>query len=388
MQAMDMRTANQALDISEAELRRTLPKHAVLRVELRQRLQRLRTGDALPTIASLRAEYGVSLATVDRALRELRQEGVIEVRHGSGIYATGRSHVMNVGLYFSFDLLAPQIGVFPRLLLQGLHEQAGNLAGLQLRHYLSVGDGSPWNARADTLAGDVRRHLVDGIIMVALYGGEFADLPVPVVALGALPQATHRVDLDYAAMVRQAVGVLRRRGCRRLAYLGHNPAELPDPDHFAYGEALRSRGVAAVFRREAAKCQVVTHPEWLCGSGVSGLPDVVKQGHDSFCALWTARRDRPDGIVSVDDYLTAGALAAMRELGVAPGRDVHLVSHANTGSDLLAGEPVTRIEFEAASVARALLTAVTSLITGHPRVPKTILVPPHDIVACACAKDP
>lgn len=371
-----MADALNSVTLTDAEVRRSLPKHARLKAAVRQRLERLPAGGALPTIAALRAEYDVSLATVDRALRELRQEGLIEVRHGSGIYATGRQRLQQVAVYVSFDLLAPQIGLFPRLLLKGLHDVAQTRPGTQLRHYLSVGANSPWHERADTLAQDVRRHLVDGIIMVALYGGEFADLPVPVVALGALPGATYRVDLDYAALVRAAVTELQRRGCRRLGFIGANPAKLPPRGHFSYDAASCSRRTLAAFRDAVAAAGLKTRELWQCGSGVAGLPAVVQDGHDALVSLWQARTEKPDGIVSIDDYATTGALGAMRELGIVPGRDVVVASHANQGSDLLANQPVVRIEFDPAQVAGALLQSITELIAGRPRVTKTRLVPP------------
>lgn len=50
----------------------------------------LQRGDALPGIRSLAEELVVSHNTVAKAYSELEHEGVLELRHGSGAYITGK----------------------------------------------------------------------------------------------------------------------------------------------------------------------------------------------------------------------------------------------------------------------------------------------------------
>ncbi|MEU5863590.1 winged helix-turn-helix domain-containing protein [Nonomuraea sp. NPDC047529] len=56
----------------------------VLRQKIRDRA--LAPGDKLPSLHRLAAEYGVSVATVEDALAELRGEGLIESRKGVGSF--------------------------------------------------------------------------------------------------------------------------------------------------------------------------------------------------------------------------------------------------------------------------------------------------------------
>jgi len=51
----------------------------------------LRTGDQLPGIRTLAEEIVVSHTTVAKAYSELEDEGLIEIRHGSGAYIAARS---------------------------------------------------------------------------------------------------------------------------------------------------------------------------------------------------------------------------------------------------------------------------------------------------------
>lgn len=54
-----------------------ITKHFQIARELRQRIELLGPGNPLPTHQELRQEYGASQATVDRALKRLRREGLI-----------------------------------------------------------------------------------------------------------------------------------------------------------------------------------------------------------------------------------------------------------------------------------------------------------------------
>lgn len=53
----------------------------------RVRAEEFGPNDLLPSEAALVAEYGVSRSTVRRAYRELANEGLVVIRHGSGAFA-------------------------------------------------------------------------------------------------------------------------------------------------------------------------------------------------------------------------------------------------------------------------------------------------------------
>jgi GntR family transcriptional regulator len=56
-------------------------KHAI-------ELGQLKAGDALPSIRQFAETVLVNPNTIVRAFRELENEGVVEIRHGSGVYIT------------------------------------------------------------------------------------------------------------------------------------------------------------------------------------------------------------------------------------------------------------------------------------------------------------
>jgi DNA-binding transcriptional MocR family regulator len=66
------------------------PAHLVLAQQLREKLRGLEPGARLPTVRELVAQCGVSPVTVNKALSQLAQQGLVVVRPGSGTYVAER----------------------------------------------------------------------------------------------------------------------------------------------------------------------------------------------------------------------------------------------------------------------------------------------------------
>jgi hypothetical protein len=64
--------------------------------------------------------------------------------------------------------------------------------------------------------------------------------------------------------------------------------------------------------------------------------------------------------------MTTGAMAAMHQLGIRPGVDVHVASHANKGSALLFGyeQALIMAEFDPAEVVTAMYEMLAVLMDG------------------------
>jgi DNA-binding GntR family transcriptional regulator len=69
-----------------------MPPSERLAADLRQQIEsgELQPGDQLPTVAALAKRYQVSTATVSKALRTLKDEGLIVTRHGWGTHVAER----------------------------------------------------------------------------------------------------------------------------------------------------------------------------------------------------------------------------------------------------------------------------------------------------------
>jgi GntR family transcriptional repressor for pyruvate dehydrogenase complex len=67
--------------------RQSLSDELAQRVRRMIHARRFRPGDRLPSIRTMAREFGVAHPTLREALRKLETLGVVEIRHGSGVYA-------------------------------------------------------------------------------------------------------------------------------------------------------------------------------------------------------------------------------------------------------------------------------------------------------------
>ncbi|MBL8993598.1 MAG: GntR family transcriptional regulator, partial [Spirochaetia bacterium] len=74
------------------EANNKIPAYIRLKTHLLGRIRSGKSGVKLPSINELIREFGVSLATVNRALNVLEQEDLIDRRKGKGIFAAHKEH--------------------------------------------------------------------------------------------------------------------------------------------------------------------------------------------------------------------------------------------------------------------------------------------------------
>lgn len=342
-------------------MRRHLPKYAVILDELRRRALTTREDESFGTMAGWKKEFKVSQATIDRALVELRREGLIESRRGSGTYATRRAAARHLGMFFGLDIFDSGKGEFPMLVLKALRIAASE-RGCVLRYYLPPSDGDVLEDRISSLQGDIQNHQVDGLIVWAVFSLGDGGLPIPCVSMGHVVGVRHSVDTDVVGVVRLATEELLRRGCRRIAFLKGGREMLNEPMLQVFHQTLKAAG--------GTSC-----PEWHRVLHGGSSQESAAVGAQEFKALWNALPEKPDGLISCDDYATAGALEAMRELDIRPGQTIQIASHANKGLNLFGDAPVIRIEFDPAEIAAGMLDLLNGVIDGNNREDAVTVVP-------------
>ena len=93
-------------------------------------------GALLPSVRQLAADLGVNLNTIASAYRELQEEGLIVVKHGSGSVVTSRTTTKRS----EDELLRPLRTAITQLVLSGL--PANRIQRLVLRELKSAGKES------------------------------------------------------------------------------------------------------------------------------------------------------------------------------------------------------------------------------------------------------
>jgi DNA-binding LacI/PurR family transcriptional regulator len=326
-------------------------------------------GERLSTIAALSARFGVSTNTVRSALTILQQEGLVELRHGSGTYVRQPPALeKHVALMAEIDLLHPTVSYFFREMFRQLRDLL-MAAGHDVRLYSGTsipGSDEPYS----TVAG---RHLVADLEHVSAVAA-FLMLPdepwiAPVRARGIpivsnVPELGPAVNSDREEMIRLALQALARSGRRKIGLINWGSTRL-------LPGSVQDRSLLDLFGRSAAESGVQTHPEWLIS--VSD-PGVASSGWEAFRDLWRASREKPDGLVVTDDLILPGVFDALRSCGVRVPEQLMLASHFNEGSPMPLPVPLIKIEYSPAEHAHAMADLVLAALRGEPAPAAPVLL--------------
>ena len=335
-------------------------------------------GAQLPTVRELARSLGISASTLDRILGELDREGILRRNHGQGLFVAPEVRTATIGLVIGFNLSEVGISPFYSLFLRCARTLLASMDyGIRFYHDTEQAEGL-FSLR--DMADDLAAGRVDGLLFLgARHPETIAPLVrrhVPLIAFTDCPEFPHRFYLDYPAFVRTGVQRLAERGCSNLALL------LPF-------ESASERLCAAALE---------AFHTGLADAGLNAAPDHIR-------LLYSARRknkdgqkdphvlqgfsltlelmsgtNRPDALLSADDMLTQGALAALHKLGLYPGKEVTVATHANLGSAALAGyaPSLLLLQVDPTAIARQMITALEQMLRGPLPPPFEYLLPPRN----------
>ena len=330
--------------------------------QLRKYLQKsCRAGDRIEPIRSLAVSLGVSHWSLRAAQALLAREGLLEIRHGSGVYVTGRIQKPQIGICTPFDVLQPRASSFqtqvPRLLRDYLDRQ-GYCAEIY------VGKSAPGEmdppANCPRFLADVEAGRLDGIAILnapdlASWVEWIQALAIPAVGV----HTPYAVGIPHRSMVTTGVRSLFDQGCRRIGLLSWSGPGLP-----------------AAFRDALAGLSLSVHPEWIRGDL---HPMLSGAGWEEFREIWTAREEKPDGVLACDDVLCDEAATAIHELGIRMPETLRLAMFSNKGSSARYPFPVTRIEVDPALYAERLGEMLVRRMRGQ-KVPPPSPTLPFDVI--------
>jgi hypothetical protein len=303
----------------------------------------LAPGDPLPTTTELARQFGVTVNTVQQGLDALRRRGLIERQRGHGTFVSPKACARTLGLVFGRPALTGSDDRFYLLLAGHLGRQARQ-RGWELRTYLPLDDGDH-----DRVASEIRLDAERGRLRGLAYISEGPAMDRWLAAQAPVPVAPMHTAFDYAGLVRQAVARLAAGGARRIA--------LVPPDRF---HLERCRAACAEALATAAAGDAGELPP--CNREADGLALGAR-----LAAL--PADQRPQALVVCNDNAARGLIAALLAAGVAIPRDLRLATHANRGLPVFPGLAVTRLEFDPAQAADAILDALLARIAGDQPAP-------------------
>lgn len=269
-------------------------------------------------------------------------------------------------------------GAFWDLLFAQLEEHVQANSETVEFHWANADEAGP--VLSQTLLEKISSGQIHGLIGIALSDEQvervWQQLPAGVPMVGFAQHPPYIVWYSLNELVRMAVPLLAKRGCRNISFWrvlftagqkAKNELDLSLRDEFI--QALSKAGLP--FNPSLYSVQHLLENR----AGLSAH----QMGYRIALEYFGGEQEvRPDGIIIADDTVTVGALAALRHLGLEPGRDVHIVSHANAGSPLLFGteKELMLLEFDTADLVRELFDLLNRVIAGE-KVADMISIPPR-----------
>jgi len=308
---------------------------------------RLRPGACLPTRDEMVRLYGTSKTTVQLAINQLLREGFACARGSAGTYvADNPPHLSHYGLVFEARPAAWQ--PWSRFWKTLQHEALGvqEDAGCELTVYYGSSGRTDGKDYLELLS-DVQSHRVAGLVFA---GPPFAFQQTPVLTqpdvprVGVMSQPTYGIPAvfpDMRSFVARAMEHLRRRGRRRLGYLG-----------MWIGS---ERAVEQQLMADAARRGLTLEPYCVQGCHFETAGAAANMAH---VLMRLPPESRPDGLILADDNLVEPAVAGLIEAGVRIGQDVEVVAHCNYPLDTADVVPLKRLGFDGREILRCCLEVI------------------------------
>lgn len=328
--------------------------------------------DRLPNFNDMRSELRVSAVTLDRALGMAEEHGLVVRQQGKGIFVAPHVRLKTVGIYMGID----PFGANHSPVWRGITDQLRDCCAadeFETHLFLDPPTTAPVNVVRQQLTNEFAAGRLQGVIYLCGTGPEQFDwlmgLKIPMVAHHPNRQShTASVVLDEPALIRMGVQSLAEQGCKRIGLLSH----------FCVEDAKQSAGKLEQFQAALAEHGLVYDPAWSAHCvrtraqwNAPNAQSYKELGYDAVFNLLSPlpakSPARPDGLLSLDDMLTSGAMAALNRLDIRPGVDLAVATLANKDSSSLLGyeHQLTFLEYDPAETARTMHAMLMELIAGR-----------------------
>lgn len=343
-----------------------MPKYSDLKQEILREIRekRMKPGERLDGVRDLMEAHRVSKNTVSTALGQLAAEGVIELRHGSGIYLRQAPprNLLTVGL-----ILTEAENPFLNRFLNHL-SLAQNRLPVNLITKLSGFEP----AKEREAAEELTRAGAGAILLLpeptGANAGHFMAIhrrgtPVVCVIRRFKREGLPYVIPDHAEAGRLAAKRLLAVGCRNLVYIGNRRMRHGDGRLDGFLEVAAMAGLP-VNRRRVVQVED---------------ENSVEAGERSFaCAV--ARLKSIDGVMAFHDLYAAGVLRYCLKRGVRVPEALKLVGCDNLDLAGALTPSLTSVDYGMEALAEKSLGLLVDLAGGNPPRNSALVLPPRLIL--------
>jgi len=308
-------------------------------------------GSKLPTFDSLVDEFGLSRASLQLAIKQLRDDGFVFSLHRSGIFVVDYPpHTHQFALAFARRPGSIRWNNYHAALHAESEVVAAARTGVSIQSYFAI-DNHPPSPSLKTLLHDAEHHRIAGTILTPgtaflLQSEGFAVRERPCVAVSHEPEDAPGipvVNFDTDLLFQKAVRRLAERKCKRAAYIGdhltmrHAPVKLT-----RYGMELHPHGICPI------------------GKDYRGTVYAIVR-----LLLGYPKSQRPDGLIIATDTHEPEALSALHDAGIRIGRDIQVVAHCNWPWPVDSPMPVHRLGYHIHDMLNACIDRISAMRTGQ-----------------------
>ena len=336
-------------DSLKLEVTPSEPLYVKVAAQLREQIASgaFKPGEQLPSFGQMKAQYGLSQATMERVHLLLERDQIIERRRGLGTFVVEFSRGKTTGVLGVAGGEASEIHPYYRHLLEGAraaaHEQ--NFEVLLLHE----------NSRA-------LFEKVDGVLLIASTT-QAARLPLMMPRVSLLfPQSQMpSVVADDAGGVRAAVAHLHQLGHRKIAFMTQavveGADELSKQRLKAYRSALREFGIRADARWVRAVVE-----KWREGRDLRNL---AQEGMESWLRDdW--QRLGCSALLAQNDEAAVGIVEALQKSGLRVPDDVSVVGFDGTEVSDYFRPQLTTVEVPLQEIGRCGVETLLAQIAENP----------------------
>ena len=284
-------------------------------------------GDRYLTVRELARRFRVSPVTVNRTIRGLAEEGLLEIRGNAGTFVGVAVRPTTATLQM-VHVIAPDLpSQRERLFKQGLAEgllSAMPGVSMQLHLLPAIDPGGYLNAiynessAPSNMVGAVLLR-VPRVVREFFFRRRFSAV--------VFGNVEDHIDLPYIDRDQRAIGDTI---ARYLLARGHKRLGLVMMDAWNPGDNLLMQGIHDALSAASMPSTAIS---------VQSVPEEPPMIH-SLIQQITSRSDRPTALLCRSDIIAVEALSALTKLGMRVPRDVALVSLGNDGPVLRQVSPM------------------------------------------------
>lgn len=333
--------------------------------------ERIRAGEyplssRLPSQVALSKAFAVSQITVQRAIQELIDEGLLEARPGSGTYVVdagsdkGPPTVRRNTVAIIFHDV---IGGYPLVkpLLVGIRRQCRDQGyGLNLLELpeLQQEKDEGYHSLA-TCVGAILTSPVDMQVLAAM---QREELPYVLLHNDLVDQTSHCVSCNYASGIAQAATHLFDQGCERVTLI------TAEETRYSAGQMAIGFRIAHQARGRAFDPSQIIQAHYL--------QDEVEQ----LVSRWISQGTLPDGLICASDEMAEAACQALLRGGCSIPEQIAVVGFGNRLEFGARSMELTTVDAHNEKTGETAMAVLQQLIDGERPASHRFLTEPELIV--------